>query len=257
MGVEGGGGRATRGVHISVFLISVQTNSAACYQSEYKVSIQTERSHSITEHKSPPQSKKKKRKKKIQTNLQLSMTDGNNAKWGKENEQELVHVAFWLKIILGCWKKQWLLATNKNDCFWWVFFPTTNSLEVKITWLANLDPRGFKGFQLLSLLIKYEGWHSARKTALETWPNWQFIKINGVFFSKNYFKHWRVRAAQPYNCNWNNIYFKPIGGVHVADTSSANTSYKLRHHRASLRSPARRKLFHQQVLCFPRIKRGY
>lgn len=62
VGVEGGG--ATRGVHVSVFLISVQTNSAACY--------------SITEHKSPPQSKKEK---KIQKNLQLSMTDGkNNAK---------------------------------------------------------------------------------------------------------------------------------------------------------------------------------
>lgn len=76
MGVEGGGG-----VHVSVFLISAQTNSAACYPSEYKVSIRTEPSHSITEHKSPSQSKKKKKRKKIQTNLQLSMTNGkNNAK---------------------------------------------------------------------------------------------------------------------------------------------------------------------------------
>lgn len=42
----------------------------------------------------------------MQTNLQLSMTDGiNNAKWGRENEKELAHALFWLKIIPACWKE--------------------------------------------------------------------------------------------------------------------------------------------------------
>lgn len=99
---------------------------------------------------------KKKKRKEIQTNLQHSMTDRkNNAKWGKENEKDLLHAAFQLKMIPGCWKKQRLQTTNKNDCFSFFFSPTPNSLEVKTTWLANLDTWGYKRFQLLSLLITY------------------------------------------------------------------------------------------------------